>query len=113
MSNDYGADAAAVDKRVGALFKAAPATMKPYSQLVGAVSGDAALSGKVKELMALSISIAIRCEDCIVFHLRAALRHEASRDEVIEAISVAVEMGGGPSVVYGGRALAALDGLTG
>lgn len=112
MSKDYAADLAAVDRRVASLFRAAPATMKPYSQLVGAVSGDAALSGKVKELMALSISVAIRCEDCIVFHLRAALQHGGSRDEVIEAISVAIEMGGGPSVVYGGRALAALDELS-
>ncbi|MBY6058876.1 carboxymuconolactone decarboxylase family protein [Leisingera daeponensis] len=85
--------------------------MTPYSQLVKAASAEAVLSSKSKELMAFSISIAIRCEDCIVFHLRAALKHGASREEVIEAISVAVEMGGGPSVVYGGRALAALEGL--
>ncbi|MDD9731697.1 MULTISPECIES: carboxymuconolactone decarboxylase family protein [Mameliella] len=111
MTKNYRAESAEIDKRVGALFKAAPAPMKPYSQLVSAVSGDAALSSKVKELMAFSISIAIRCEDCIVFHLRAALKHGATRDEVIEAISVAIEMGGGPSVVYGGRALAALDAL--
>ncbi|BBU59421.1 alkyl hydroperoxide reductase AhpD (plasmid) [Mameliella alba] len=111
MSKDYRAEGAEIDKRVGALFKAAPAPMKPYSQLVSAVSGDGALSGGVKELMALSISIAIRCEDCIVFHLRAALKHGATRDDVIETISVAIEMGGGPSVVYGGRALAALNAL--
>ncbi|WP_417280357.1 carboxymuconolactone decarboxylase family protein [Celeribacter sp.] len=111
MSKNYSAEGAEIDKRVGALFKAAPAPMKSYSQLVGAVSGEGALSGKVKELMAFSISIAIRCEDCIVFHLRAALKHGATRDEVIEAISVAIEMGGGPSVVYGGRALEALDAL--
>ncbi|MBA83224.1 carboxymuconolactone decarboxylase family protein [Thalassobius sp. S69A] len=112
MTKDYRAECADVDARVGALFKAAPAAMKPYSQLVSAVSGDKALSGKVKELMALSISIAIRCEDCIVFHLRAALQHGATREETIETISVAIEMGGGPSVVYGSRALAALDALT-
>lgn len=112
MSETYGAAVAAVDQRVTALFKAAPGTMKPYSQLVGAASADAALSGKIKELMALSISIAIRCEDCILFHLRAALRHGAVREEVIETISVAIEMGGGPSVVYGGRALAALEALS-
>ncbi|NVK15863.1 MAG: carboxymuconolactone decarboxylase family protein [Rhodobacteraceae bacterium] len=85
--------------------------MTPYSQLVKGASAEAALSSKTKELTAFSVSIAIRCEDCILFHLRAALKHGASKDEVIEAISVAVEMGGGPSVVYGGRALEALDGL--
>lgn len=109
MTKSYTEDAAAIDKRVGALFKAAPSTMAPYSQLMKAASAEGALSSQAKELMAFSISIAIRCEDCIVFHLRAALNHGASRDEVVEAISVAVEMGGGPSVVYGGRALAALE----
>ena len=112
MTKSYKEDAAAVDKRVGALFKAVPATMAPYSQLVKAASAEGALSNKVKELMAFSISIAIRCDDCIVFHLRAALNHGASREEVIEAISVAIEMGGGPSVVYGGRAFAALEELS-
>ena len=112
MTKSYKDDAAAIDKRVGALFKAAPATMTPYSQLVKSVSEDGALTSKVKELMAFSISIAIRCEDCIVFHLRAALNHGASREDVVEAISVAIEMGGGPSVVYGGRAYAALAELS-
>lgn len=111
MTKDYRTECAGVDARVAALFKAAPGTMKPYSQLMAAASGDGALSSKIKELMALSISIAIRCEDCIVFHMRAALKHGATRDEVVETISVAIEMGGGPSVVYGGRALAALQSL--
>lgn len=112
MTKTYQEDAAAVDKRVGALFKAAPKTMTAYSQMMQAASSEGTLSTKIKELMALSISIVIRCEDCIAFHLRAALKHDASREEVIEAISVAVEMGGGPSVVYGGRALATLDGTS-
>ena len=108
----YKDSAASIDKRLGALFKAAPSVLSPYSQLVKAASADAALDSKTKELMAFSISIAIRCEDCIVFHLRAALKHGAGRDEVIDAISVAIEMGGGPSVVYGGRALEALEELS-
>ncbi|MCB1385932.1 MAG: carboxymuconolactone decarboxylase family protein [Nitratireductor sp.] len=77
-----------------------------------AASAGGALDGRTKELMAFSISIAIRCEDCIIFHLRAALSHGAGREEIVEAISVAIEMGGGPSVVYGGRALEALEGLS-
>ncbi|SMX30089.1 Carboxymuconolactone decarboxylase family protein [Pelagimonas phthalicica] len=111
MTTTYNDRATEIDKRVGALFKATPSVMTSYSQLVKAASADGALDSKTKELMAFAISIAIRCEDCIVFHLRAALKHGASQEEVIEAISVAVEMGGGPSVVYGGRALKALEDL--
>lgn len=112
MTTTHKDRATAIDKRVNALFKAATSIMTSYSQLVKSASSDGALDSKTKELMAFSISIAIRCEDCITFHLRAAIGHGASRDEVIEAISVAIEMGGGPCVVYGARALEAFEGLS-
>jgi AhpD family alkylhydroperoxidase len=95
----------------GHLFKAAPKTLTPYSQLAKSASGDGAVESKIKELMALSISITIRCEDCIVFHLRAALQHGATKADVVETIELAIEMGGGPSVVYGARTLEALNQL--
>ncbi len=74
MTQSYEEHAAAIDKRVGALFKVIPTTMTPYSQLVKSASAEGSLSSKVKELMAFSISITIRCEDCIVFHLRGLWR---------------------------------------
>ena len=92
-----------------ALYKAIPDTMTAFQGLMKAASKDGALSGKVKELMALAISITVRCEGCIVFHVQNAIRHGASREEVAETIAVAIEMGGGPSTVYGGKALAAFD----
>ena len=107
MSQSYSDHVKAVDKRAGALFKAQPKVMTAYSQLTQAASAEGALDSKTKELMALAISVSIRCEDCIVYHTRAAIKHGASEDEVMETLGVAVEMGGGPSVVYGGRALQA------
>jgi AhpD family alkylhydroperoxidase len=95
-----------------ALYQAIPETMSAFRGLMKAASKDGALSGKTKELMALAIAIATRCEACIVFHVQNAIRYHASREEVAETIGVAVEMGGGPSTVYGGKALAAFDELT-
>ena len=92
-----------------ALHKAAPDTMTAFQGLMKAASKEAALSAKVKELMAVAIAIASRCEGCIVFHVQNAARHGASREELVEAISVAIEMGGGPATVYGGKALAVFD----
>ena len=63
--------------------------------------------------MALSISICIRCEGCIAYHMNKAIEAGASREEVVETITVAVEMGGGPSTVYGAKALAAYDEFAG
>lgn len=109
MSKDYKAYAGEVDARGANLFKAVPETMRAYRGLMEAASKDGALDTKTKELMALAIGIALRCDGCIVFHTRAAHRHGASREEVAESIGVAVELGGGPSAVYGAEALAAFD----
>ncbi|ODM76794.1 carboxymuconolactone decarboxylase family protein [Bradyrhizobium elkanii] len=91
------------------LYKAAPEPMKAFQSLVNATLKDGALSVRHKELVALAIAIATRCEGCIVHHVDAARRHGATREEVAETIAVAVEMGGGPATVYGATALAAFD----
>jgi AhpD family alkylhydroperoxidase len=106
---DHKERAGNIDLQVRDLYQAAPDTMKAYSAMMQAASAEGALSAHVKELMALSISVATRCEGCITYHARAAAKKGASREEVAEAIMVAVEMGGGPAAVYGAEALAAFD----
>lgn len=64
---------------------------------------------KTTELMALVIAIVQRCEGCVMFHTKQALAHGASREELCDAIAVAIEMGGGLATVYGADALAAFD----
>jgi AhpD family alkylhydroperoxidase len=93
------------------LYKAAPDVMRSFQGLMSAVGKEGALSIKTKELMALAIAISSKCEGCLVFHVQNAIRHSASREEVVETITVSVEMGGGPSTVYGAKALAAFDEL--
>jgi AhpD family alkylhydroperoxidase len=95
------------------LYKAAPETMQAFQGVMKAASKEGALSAKTKELMAVTISIAVKCEGCIVFHIQNAIKHGATREEIVETIGVAIEMGGGPATVYGGKALAAFDGLRG
>ena len=109
MTKDYKALAGEVDSRAVNLFKAAPDQMRAYRGLMEAATAAGALDPKTKELMAVAIAIAIHCEGCIVYHVRAAHKHGASREEVAETIGVAIEMGGGPAAVYGGVALAAFD----
>jgi AhpD family alkylhydroperoxidase len=111
MSQDHLALEQGYNERAQALHKAGGAPLKAFRDLVRAAGADGALSHKTKELIALAISIAIRCEGCIVFHSRACLKLGVSRDEVLEMIGVAVEMGGGPSSVYGATALACFDAM--
>ena len=85
----------------------APEVMKAFSAIAQAALAPKALDTKTKELVALGISVAIRCDDCIAFHVKAALDQGATRDEVLETLGTAIYLGAGPSVMYASHALAA------
>ncbi len=93
---------------LGKLGKEAEGTMAGFGQLHKQAMADGALSAKFKELITLAISITARCEGCIAVHVRGALRAGATRQEIVEAIGVAIYMGGGPAMVYGCEAFEAL-----
>ncbi|MFN2350126.1 MAG: carboxymuconolactone decarboxylase family protein [Thioalkalivibrio sp.] len=90
-----------------------PEVAKAFGALDKAASQEGALSSKHKELMALAIGIALRCDGCIAFHTKAAIKHGATREEVMETIGLSIYMGGGPSYVYGAQALEAFDQMSG
>ncbi len=94
---------------MGKLGKEIPNTMAGFTRLHGAASHPGVLDTRTKELLALAIGITVRCNGCIAFHIHDALEAGATRQEILETISVAVLMGGGPAVVYGAEALEALD----
>jgi len=71
--------------------------MKGFSSLHRAAVAEGELSHLTKELMAMSIGIATHCHDCIILHMYEALRAGATEAQVMEAIGVAVLMGGGPA----------------
>lgn len=84
-----------------------PEVMKAFSAMAVAAGAQGALDPKTKELIALAISVAVRCDDCIAFHAKAAVQRGATREEVMETLGMAVYMGAGPSVMYASHALAA------
>jgi len=86
-----------------------PDVMKAFSGLAQAALAPKALDCKTKELIAIAISVAIRCDDCIGFHVKAAMEHGATRQEVIEALGMAIYMGAGPSVMYASHAIDAFE----
>ncbi len=100
---------AKLQRQMGRLGKENPAIMKGIGQLHQAALAEGVLSCLTKELIALGIAIAVRCEGCISTHVKDAIKAGATRAELLETIGVAVLMGGGPSVVYGSQALDAFD----
>lgn len=91
----------------------APEMMKAFSGLAQAALIPKALDVKTKELIALGIAVAIRCDDCIGFHVKAALDQGATRAEVAETLAMAVYMGAGPSVMHATHALDAFEQFSG
>jgi AhpD family alkylhydroperoxidase len=108
MVNNYLAFYKKVQKLMGQYGKESPDTMAGFVQMHKASSTDGALTAKMKELIALSIAITVRCDGCIAFHVHDAVETGATHEEIVEAIGVAILMGGGPAVVYGSQALEAL-----
>jgi AhpD family alkylhydroperoxidase len=102
---------AETNAELAALRKEIPDAAARFAQLAKAATQPGALDPKTKELIALAIGIDTRCDGCIGFHVRSAIRLGASRAEVAETVAMCVYMGGGPSLMYGAKALAAYDQL--
>jgi AhpD family alkylhydroperoxidase len=98
-----------VSTRLGALRSGTPEVMKAFGELGRAATADGALDAKTKELIALALSVAARCDPCIGFHTQALARLKATPAEVHETLGVATYMGGGPSLMYAASAVAAFD----
>jgi AhpD family alkylhydroperoxidase len=82
---------------------------KAFLQMEQAAFADGALTKKHKDLIAIGISVRINCESCMQWHIEQAAFSGASYDEVLEAIEVAIEMGGGPATVSARFALQVME----
>ena len=60
---------------------------------------DGELSRGYKELIAIGISIVLNCESCLEWHIKQALNAGITKEQIVEAIGVGIEMGGGPATV--------------
>jgi AhpD family alkylhydroperoxidase len=98
-----------LDEQMASLGSELPGPMSGFARLHRKVVEDGVLPGKVKELIALSVSVAIRCEGCIAYHVHDAIKAGATRPEMMEAIGVAILMGGAPAAVYASYAMDAIE----
>jgi len=109
MTTDYAQMRSELRHGYTELGNAIPTVMAGFGEMHRAAVADGELSRSTKELIALAIGIAARCDGCIALHVHAALKAGATRAQVHEAIGVAVLMGGGPASVYATEALVALE----
>ncbi len=82
-----------------------PDTLRGYRTLSDAGTKTAQLDAKTRELIALAVAVTARCDGCIVVHTDAALKHGATREEIAEALGVAVAVNAGAALVFSTRVL--------
>ncbi|MBV8379188.1 MAG: carboxymuconolactone decarboxylase family protein [Paucibacter sp.] len=94
--------------RVGQVGRLSPETLKGYMALSQAGAKTGQLDAKTRELMALAVAVALRCDGCITVHAAQAAKLGATEAEVAEALGVAVAISAGAAMVYSARTLDAL-----
>ncbi|QBQ99194.1 carboxymuconolactone decarboxylase family protein [Paraburkholderia pallida] len=94
--------------RVGEMGKLSPGTLEGYKALSTAGAKTGHLDAKTRELIALAVAVTTRCDGCIAVHTAEAKKHGATRDEIAEALGVAVALNAGAALVYSARVLDAL-----
>ncbi len=109
MNTDYVEMHKSLEERLSQLVSEIPGAMTGFTRLHKKAVEEGALSSKIKELMALAISIVVGCEGCIAYHVHDAVAAGATRQELLETIGVGVLMGGGPGSIYGAHALEAVE----
>ena len=97
--------------RMSGVKAAVPDVVKGFGMLFQAVMKDGAITTREKELVALGIGLAVRCDNCIYAHVQKALKAGATREQIMETAGVAVMMQGGPTYTYLPKVVEALDAL--
>lgn len=98
-----------ISTQLAKIRKEMPDVMAGFSALAQAATKDGKLEKKTKELIALALAVANHCPGCIGFHAQTLVKLGASREEFLETLSMAIYMGGGPSLMYAAEALEAFE----
>jgi AhpD family alkylhydroperoxidase len=104
--NEYRKQLGVGVKEIGQL---SPDTIKGYLELSSAGQKKDMLGSKVRELIALAVAVTARCDGCITVHADAAIRHGATKEEIAEALGVAVAVNAGAALVYSTRVIDAVN----
>lgn len=94
------------------LNKAIPDTARAFGGLSKAVKENGVLDYKTKEFLALGMAVATRCEPCITLRCEALVKAGATKEEVGDVLAMAIQMGGGPAMMYAAKAMECFEELS-
>ncbi|WP_430911551.1 carboxymuconolactone decarboxylase family protein [Methylobacterium sp. sgz302541] len=89
---------------LGQIARISPDLMKAHDLIASATPKEPQLDAKTRELIALAVAVTTRCDGCIAFHTEAARKAGATKEEMVEALGVAIALNTGAALVYSARA---------
>jgi AhpD family alkylhydroperoxidase len=96
-------------ERARVYFEEKSPVYRAFTELETQAFREGSLDRKTKELIAVAISVIVKCEPCMEHHVREALERGATEQQVLESLEVAIEMGGGPATAQARFALSAME----
>lgn len=87
------------------MLENADRVMKRFMSLDSLAYGEGALKTDVKELLGLTASMVLRCDDCVRWHLSRCREEGVSTEEVVEAMGIAMLVGGSITIPHVRRAV--------
>ena len=106
---DWNAYRDQVNAAVREMSAANPEIVKAYAGLSHANAKSTHIDAKTRELIALAVAVTLRCDGCINAHTEAAIKAGASKEEIVDALSVAIMVNAGATMVYSARTIDAYD----
>lgn len=105
MMLDWNGYKGQLGSSIGDLGSVSPEILKGYQTLAGAGAKTGKLDAKTRELISLAVAVTTRCDGCITFHTDAAIKAGATKEEIVEALGVAIDLNAGAALVFSARVL--------
>jgi len=107
MMQDWNAYRDSLMEQINDYATQSPDVMRGLMTINNAAAKTGKLDPKVHELIALAVAVTTRCDGCIAVHVQNAVQFGATKEEISEAMGVAVALNAGAALVYSSRALEA------
>jgi AhpD family alkylhydroperoxidase len=91
--------------RIAEIGKISPEITHGYREISEAGAKTGKLDAKTRELIALAVAVTRQCDGCITYHTDAAIKQGATREEITEALGVAITVNAGATLIFSARVM--------
>lgn len=106
---DWNAYREGLAGRIGEFAEYSPDVMQGLKAIEAGAEATGHIPGKYRAMIALAVAVTTRCDGCIAVHAKKAREAGASKEEIAEALGVAILLNAGAALAYTARVFDALD----